>query len=877
MSETWLNDSYSTSEVGFSNYEVYRRSRGGGVLIAVSSALRSRMIQVGSCSSSTPFDNVFVFLQIRDVGILLGCVYIPPDSGPQVYVDHCHIVEELCSGFPDAQLFLAGDYNLRDARWGVDLVDGDTFMTVDCHHLSSAVHVCESFNSLSLYQSNSVHNDHSVFLDLLFTSRDDIVTTSCDDPLLSNSFHHTAFSFFIPVPCKTEKLSQNRRIYDFAKCNYVELKTFLSNVDWSFILSESAIDTATEHFYNILLEGISFSTPLKRIYRSSYPVWFSNELKALTIDKKKAHLEYKRHGLPSDYIKFSLLRSRCNYLGTKCYREFMQKSDESLKSNPRSFWKFVNMTRKIDGFPKDMFLLSEMSNSGHQTVNLFAKSFSAAYASSDISVPEYVKLDCIDFNSCCFTSSDVYKALTSLPLKYSSGPDGVPSFILKKCAASLAIPLSMLFNRSLSSGVFPLKWKSSFVFPIFKSGDRSNVANYRGVCVQSAIPKLLDQLITSQLSFACKHFIAEEQHGFFAKRSTVTNLLSYQQDIVSSFQSGKEVHSIYTDVAKAFDRVNPRFLVAKLRSYGIGDSFLRWLENSLEGRTQIVKIGDVVSESIDVLSGVGQGSHSGPLLFSLFFNDLPHIIRKSSFLMFADDVKIYKSISSSEDCLSLQRDLNAFYQWLVLNGLQLTLSKCAVMVFFRNRERIQFPYLLDNQPLQQVDQIKDLGIIIDRKITFSSHISNLSMRCHRLLGYIFRSSKGLSASSFRILYLSLVRSLLEYGAVVWSPQYNVHSHLLDRVQKRFLFYHRLRYPDCTVDLDSLSKRRQHADLTFLRKLLSGLVDCDRLSSSVFLDCHRRLRRNNLFYVATCATNYTYSLPLNRMLRAANSDSSFDFS
>ncbi|KAI5742905.1 hypothetical protein M8J77_012452 [Diaphorina citri] len=222
----------------------------------------------------------------------------------------------------------------------------------------------------------------------------------------------------------------------------------------------------------------------------------------------------------------------------------------------------------------------------------------STYEVSENPIPEYPRLDCIDFNYCSFSPSEIYKALSSLPQKFSSGPDMVPPYILKMCAAVLANPLSALFNASLSAGVFPSKWKSSFIFPIHKSGDRSNIANYRGVCIQSSIPKVLDKLVSSDLSFACKQFISDQQHGFTTKRSTVTNLLCYQYDILRSFQSGNTVHSIYTDVAKAFDRVNTKFLVAKLRSYGIGDAFLRWLDSSFTDRTQIVKIGDNPSSQL---------------------------------------------------------------------------------------------------------------------------------------------------------------------------------------------------------------------------------------------------------------------------------------
>ncbi|KAI5714585.1 hypothetical protein M8J77_020565 [Diaphorina citri] len=225
----------------------------------------------------------------------------------------------------------------------------------------------------------------------------------------------------------------------------------------------------------------------------------------------------------------------------------MEKINNQLKSNPRSFWRFSEETRKVSGFPKEMFLRDSTASTGQETANLFAESFSSAYKKSDLSIPVYPLQDVIDF-----------------------------------------------------------------------------------------------------------------------------------------------------DVAKAFDRVDSRLLIAKLKSYGVGDSFLRWLSDYLSGRTQQVRLGNSLSSSINVLSGVGQGSHIGPLLFSLFFNDLPDVICHSSVMMFADDVKLYKSITCPEDYLLLQRDLDRFSEWLSLNGMELSLHKCFVMEFSRSKGRMQISSLLKN-------------------------------------------------------------------------------------------------------------------------------------------------------------------------------------
>ncbi|KAI5754712.1 hypothetical protein M8J77_010880 [Diaphorina citri] len=602
--------------------------------------------------------------RVQNETFLLGCTYIPPSSSLEFYLDHCAVVEQLCLSLPDARVYLAGDYNLPTSVWSYDDECG---LSVDCPLSSPAVQVCESFNSCSLRQVNSWPNRHNVFLDLLFSSDVNVLTYEALDPLLPHHSNHNSFHFDLALRQHIEFLPLDSIVFDYKKCDIKALKKSLSNVNWNSLLGQHDLECVVQSFYNVLSAGIALCTPQKRIFSSSYPRWFSSELRKLTVEKKKAHAKFKRSNLQTDYIRFSVLREKCKYLSGKCHKDHLHKVSESIKSNPKYFWRFSEETRKVNGMPKQMTLDGVTCSAPEDIANLFSCSFSSAYQEPREQVPVYPVKDCIDFNTCQFSSAEVFRALSSLPLKFSSGPDNIPPFILRKCASVLANPLSVIFNRSLSSGIFPEAWKLSFIIPIFKSGDRCNVGNYRGVCIQSAIPKVLDKLVSISLSAACKHFISDEQHGFTAKRSTVTNLLCYQHDIIDAFQSSSCVHSIYTDVSKAFDRVDTRILIGKLKSYGIGDSFLSWLSSYFRGRTQSVLVGNSLSRPIPVLSGVGQGSHSGPLLFSLFFNDLPQVIRHSSVLMFADDVKLYKTIRTIGDCYLLQCDLDASHSWLLIN------------------------------------------------------------------------------------------------------------------------------------------------------------------------------------------------------------------
>ena len=127
-------------------------------------------------------------------------------------------------------------------------------------------------------------------------------------------------------------------------------------------------------------------------------------------------------------------------------------------------------------------------------------------------------------------------------------------------------------------GVFPHEWKKSFITPLFKSGDRNNIENYRPISGLSIIAKVFESLVVKSLSNSINSYIIPEQHGFIVGKNTVTNLAIYSHDIVLAMESGLQIDSIYTDFKKAFDRVNHLILINKLKNFGIHGPLLNGLK-----------------------------------------------------------------------------------------------------------------------------------------------------------------------------------------------------------------------------------------------------------------------------------------------------------
>lgn len=376
-------------------------------------------------------------------------------------------------------------------------------------------------------------------------------------------------------------------------------------------------------------------------------------------------------------------------------------------------------------------------------------------------------------------------------------------------------------------------------------------------------------------------------------RSTTTNLLEFTTNVAYSLEKGQQIDTFYADFSKAFDRIDHNLLSQKLSNFGFPSFWVDWIRSYLMGRKQRVIIDGQTSREIEVLSGVPQGSHLGPLLFVIFISDIGLYVKNSRILLYADDCKLSKTISSLADCAALQDDISGICRWSSLNNLQLNIKKCNIYSFYRIRNSFMYDYKIDDVVLSRPDLISDLGVIYDTKISFIPHINALIAKARSRMGFVIRSSRQFKDPyTLKTLYCSLIRSVLEYGSIIWSPSYAIHITRIESVQKRFLLFTlrnifrdtpRFELPSYMdrlrlISLETLHSRRVSADLVFICKLIQGLIDLPEILARINFNTRINHRRqDNLIYLPMRRTNYGQQQPFYRMCSTLNRYSSdFDF-
>ena len=224
-----------------------------------------------------------------------------------------------------------------------------------------------------------------------------------------------------------------------------------------------------------------------------------------------------------------------------------------------------------------------------------------------------------------------------------------------------------IWRICLDEGILPNSPVLSIVTPIYKGGGKSEPSNYRPVALTNHLTKIFEKVMKKAMvaHLEANHLFNITQHGFTEGKSTISQLLSYYDSILSMLEAnrGSKVDVIYLDFAQSFDKVDHGILLSKLDKLGFKGKIHNWLRTFLTDRVQQVRVNGHLSKPQRVRSGVPQGSVLGPLLFLVMISDINANVEKAAIGSFADDTKLIGAIIGKSRVEPPQEDLNTVMEW----------------------------------------------------------------------------------------------------------------------------------------------------------------------------------------------------------------------
>lgn len=828
IQETWFSNKIDDNEIiAGSTFLVNRADRsnflnhrktGGGVVTFIRNTFECSIIQ-HSCK--TIIEHIISRIKLGSSFVLLLNIYLPPYRTRNIMINEFQrILNKLHKDYPNDEIIVVGDFNLTNLTWQFNDIDIG-YLTCNTENLSNFelrfLQVCASF---CLYQMNDSPNQRGAFLDLILCTN--INNIKVYQPALHELFdnqtiHHNAVSIQYSY-ASTRDQNQHRNINTFnirlkdARNELLTLNFPSLNQDDidNFTLNDSTqlitkINTFTLILSNLQSKHTSIIKKKAPIKVSRQPWTNSDKFRRLHLnrDKIKAiHLQ-----INNNETKLNLKKANIALMNeyTKLKAKYFDNLIKNRFNDSRDFYKIMkSRKRPSNQLPPAMEHLG-LPIYGENRIIAIANHLKSCFTESsmqfsddvDISLDQISQIYQEHFDEANnnlwvdyingFELTDVISVINGLDEKKDAGPMNISVKFIKFNCDILAPILLNIFNVILSTGVVPTEWKLSFITPIPKKGSLTSVANYRGISMQSSIPKIFDALLTKKLYSHVDIILSKNQHGFRSNHSTITNLLESTQFLSENLKQGHQIDAVYFDLTKAFDQVDHMVLARKMCQLSIPYSLFITIMQLITKRRYIIKAnGSPCNSSFIINSSVPQGSHCGPLLFLILCNDVNSCVNNLGvkILQYADDTKFFKVIRNENDSKQLQEAIDNFSDWIIANKLKINVAKTFHVTYMRKTPpyHIMTQYYIHDERIAKSELVRDLGILFDDKLTFKQHTEDLLARTHKMFGASYRFVRDIHAPQLLTKILTeFIAPIVDYGSIIWGCNKSMITAKLEKI------------------------------------------------------------------------------------------------
>ena len=803
LNETNLNDTIATDSLNIpANYTFLRNdrktgSRGGCGLLISNKVAYDDKLKV----NVTPLSNIEAkWIKIKSSNFYICGFY--RSRGYSKLDNFLDYFTECMNKLKGKKVIWIGDIN----------VDQNKINDLDYRKLDSTL---KSFNMVQTIQKYTrVAKKGNKFT---YSTIDVIITNCCSDfenssvlpEQLGDHFSiKCELQFKVEKPPKFEKIS----IHDYSSNNIKAFKTYLDNINFMPLFMSDQVDNALsilethlnkyhDHFFPIK----TIKKHVKFIYKPSQESLSAIKMKKKLYKKFKAKLK-KVNG---SNCSICSICDKCvsAHLAWDEYRKQRNLTNKITKTNKRenlvNDLKSKSAKNDLKGVWKSIKLAANLPTKtitqptvDEQVINAenMNKHFCEVGPRLNATVPIYKDISFNDFlpaknNDCTLdsfneVSSEMIKSyVTSLSNKATT--DQLPLRVIKAILPTIVHCLTHIVNLSLSTGQFPDSCKLAVVSPIFKGGDANDPNDYRPISILPLISKCIENSVNEQLTdfFESNKILSIHQYGFRKNHSTTYLTLDMFDKIFDSKSKGNTPAIIFLDIKKAFDTVDHKVLIEKLKFYGADGTVILWIKNYLLDRKQATKFLGEKSIFLCIKFGVPQGSLLGPLLFSIYINDLVNACNLSHPYLFADDGALLFENICRKTYLSIRIEMMTILKWLNVNKLSLNVDKTKILIFDNANFSVKIK-LSNNYAIKECKSFKYLGLMIDNNLKFDIHVDYIKKKIQKRIGAMYRGCSLLPVKYRKMFANSLILPHFDYLDTIYGRAPKTKLHELDILYKK---------------------------------------------------------------------------------------------
>ena len=536
-----------------------------------------------------------------------------------------------------------------------------------------------------------------------------------------------------------------------------------------------------EIFVNAAKTALDIRKEKKSDHKNSKK-WFNRECYILR--KETRSLGRQKHKFPFNQFLHEQYRKKLREYKKQCQssrHSFWKNNFEQIENSlndPKEFWKKWKQSTEV---------VKEKSTSNVSGED-WHKHFSTLHG-QDENVTDHLNSNiteppCEKLNK-PFTKDELLVIIKKLKKGKATGYDMISNEMLKNAPENILILILNYINLCLEKSLISDSICYDIIHPIFKDGERSNPENYRGICISSAILKLITSLINERIKKKVNEMnvINKNQIGFQEHARTSDHLFALKHVVNKYVTTGKKkLYACFVDLKKAFDSVWHKGIFYKLENLGLHGNLLSLVKCIYKNTKCAVREGDRITQFFSFRKGVRQGCPMSPLLFNLYINDVFEVINNSvdspiyiknkqvNALMYADDLVILGQ-TENELQMCVENLLKYCQRW----KLEINTKKTKCIVFNRGNRLCKANISVNNKSIENVKSIKYLGFTISAKnCNLGNTPVDLSIKAKRAI-FALNNRIKLSMLPTRLalkIFDTQISPILLYGAEVWAPYCN---------------------------------------------------------------------------------------------------------